>query len=252
MRSIQHIHIESIGGIAGDMLLGALIDAGADVDAITQTFSSINIQGLRLQWDHVTLNGLRAVHVQSLVGSALDHDEESHAHHHFSDILAILNRAAMSAKARQLAVGIFEKLVWAESQVHGETPDEVHLHEVGELDSILDVVGIAVAIDSMGHPTFSCSPLVSGSGFVKFSHGKLPVPTPAVRCLAERYGVPLVSAEIDGETITPTGIAVLTHLSPDYLEKPVRRPLVVGIGAGTKRFASIPNVIKVHCYDTAI
>jgi hypothetical protein len=126
--------------------------------------------------------------------------------------------------------------------------DDVHLHEVGALDSILDVVGIAVALESLGAPRVSSSAVPSGHGHVRAAHGELELPVPAVREIAARAGLPLIDVPVCGETVTPTGAAVLAVVCERFGPPPAAPAAAVGVGAGTRRFADRPNVVRVHGY----
>lgn len=251
--------VEPVGGVTGDMLLGALIDAGADVTAIRCALESLGLTGLVLHTEVVQVEGERALHVRSLAPSSSQ--EHHHHHHHLSDILELIERAEASPTARRRAQRIFGILGEAEARVHGGTPDTVHLHEVGELDSVLDVLGIAVALDTLGNPSVHSLPLPSGQGTVHTAHGELTCPVPAVVAIAETFSVPMVSVSLPGETITPTGIAALAEICEGWLstkqgvdgddaiapENP--RPLAKrGVGAGTRRFVGVPNVVRVHTW----
>jgi pyridinium-3,5-bisthiocarboxylic acid mononucleotide nickel chelatase len=233
------LHVEPIGGVAGDMLLGALIDLGADAAAIRAAFTSLQEPGLRLDVSRVEVQGLTATYVRSLA------PHEGHVHRHLSDIMTIIDAGDMSEVVKARARDIFTLLAEAEARVHGGVAGDVHLHEVGELDSILDVVGISVALELLGNPSVTSAPLPVGSGTVHTSHGELGVPVPAVREIAARAKVPLSVVPVVGETVTPTGIAVLAAVCESFGEAP-GRPVRTGIGAGTRRFPDRPNVIKVH------
>lgn len=237
--TLQRLHIEAVGGVAGDMLLGALLDLGADAAPIHRAFASLAIPELRLHVTKVEVHGEAATYVRSIAPGS------GHAHHHLSDIFALLDRAEVTSAARDTAKNIFTILGDAEATVHGGTPHSVHLHEVGELDSVMDVLGIAVALDTLGHPEVRCTPLPSGEGTVDTSHGVLTCPVPAVVEVAREHKVPLESVDLPGETVTPTGIAVVAALAQAYEPVPPGAPHR-GCGAGTKRFVTRPNVVRVH------
>ncbi len=238
-RPLLRLQIEAVGGIAGDMLLGALIDIGADVEAIRAALALMRVPGLRLDLTRVQLGELQACYVRSLAPDA----EGTHSHRHLSDIYALIDRAGLAATAWQRARDIFRLLAEAEAEVHGGDATEVALHEVGRVDSILDVVGIAIALDSLGNPRVSATALPVGQGTVQTAHGELAVPVPAVVAIARRHRVPLVNAPLLGETVTPTGIAVVAAVSSTFDAGPWRDADVVGFGAGTRRHADRPNVV---------
>jgi len=233
------LHVECVGGVAGDMLLAALIDLGADVDALRRDLASLGQAGLTLEVDEASLDGERALRVRSLATDG--------AHHRsLADILAVIDGGDISPAARARARAIFEIMAVAEAVVHSGTTETVHLHEVGALDSIMDVVGIAAALDLLGNPRLTASPIPSGGGTVQTSHGELAVPVPAVVEIATQHNVPLVDVPLRGETVTPTGIAVLAQACDDFVSEVASGAAAVGIGAGTRRFADRPNVVRVH------
>ena len=237
---LQRIHLEPVGGVAGDMLLAALCDLGADRRKIERAFESLKAPGLVLSTRVVRVNGERALYVRSAPAA---HD---HEHRHLGEVLAVIDRAAATPAAKRLARRIFRRLAAAEGRVHGHEAGHVHLHEVGQLDSILDVLGIAVALDSLGRPRVTCAPLPVGSGTVETRHGRLRCPVPVVRDLARRHRVPLVRVPLTGETITPTGIAVVAEVCHQFVSRTRGQVARVGVGAGTRRFADRPNVVRVY------
>jgi pyridinium-3,5-bisthiocarboxylic acid mononucleotide nickel chelatase len=235
-------YVEAVGGVAGDMLLGAFIDLGADVEAIRAAVSSLGVPGLELEIAYSESQGERACTVRSMARQRSPHGR------HLEDIFAILRRGEMTAPARATAERVFTILADAEGKSHGAHSHHVHLHEVGEIDSILDVAGIAVAYDNLGAPPLSVGALPSGCGTVDCAHGRLELPAPAVQHIAHSFGLDLVDVPVQGETVTPTGAAVLAALCRDVhavLSRPGDR---VGVGAGTRRFPDRPNVVRVHGY----
>ncbi len=239
----QRLHIQPIGGVAGDMLLAALCDLGASQLALDSAFASLGISGLRFAIREVRLNGERALYVRSL------RPRRDPACRHLDEVLEILERAEVAAPARALATRIFTRLAAAEAKVHGGGADHVHLHEVGQLDSILDVLGVAVAYVELGAPKVTCMPLPIGHGTVVTMHGQLTCPVPAVRALARQAHVPLVKVPLVGETVTPTGIAVVAELTSRYVHTPRGAPSQVGVGAGTRRFADRANVVRIQGFE---
>ncbi|MEE8408718.1 MAG: LarC family nickel insertion protein [Myxococcota bacterium] len=237
------LHIEAIGGVAGDMLLAAFIDLGADSLPITRALASLGISGLSLDVSRVELAGEAACSVRSIATTSTP------AHHTLREITALIDRVDASAEARARARRVFSVLTEAEARVHGGTPESVHLHEVGQLDSVLDVLGIAIALHALGDPAMSCSALPSGHGTVETQHGRLDCPVPAVCEIATRAGIPLVDVPVVGETITPTGIAVVAEACERFGDAPAGDATGVGIGAGTRRFPDRPNIVRVVGYD---
>ncbi|MEZ4271696.1 MAG: LarC family nickel insertion protein [Myxococcota bacterium] len=239
----DRLHFVSVGGAAGDMLLAALIDLGADLRTIVDTFESMQEPGLELHVERVNVNNEQACHVRSIA------KEHGRHHTHLKDIMATIDRGTMSDAARDRAKRIFEILARAEAEVHGGGEEDVHLHEVGELDSIMDVVGIAVALETLGNPKCTCSPLSSGKGIVQTSHGPLQCPVPAVCKVSHRWSVPLVDTDIEGETITPTGISALAQMCSSFTNMETHNASAKGVGAGTRRFVDLPNVLRVFGWN---
>lgn len=255
----SRLHIEPIGGVAGDMLLAALIDLGADVAAVRSALAGFNEPGLKLTVEEVAVGAERALYVRSLAGNAQHRFKEArqsslvsttplHAHHLLGDILGRVARAGLDAAVTERVTHIFNLLAEAEAVVHGGEPGTVGLHEVGELDSIMDVVGISVALATLGVREVTCAPLPSGHGTVMTSHGELSCPTPAVRQICERHAVPLASVDVKGETVTPTGAAVVAAICHEFTHEPQGLGTAgrIGVGAGTKRFPGRPNVVRIH------
>jgi uncharacterized protein (DUF111 family) len=222
------------------MTLAALCHLGGNRNAISAALASLAIDGLDLEVRQVEVDGGPACRVRSIPPAGEPHHRQLH------QILALIERADASAAARGRARRIFEILAAAEAKVHGGDAADVHLHEVGQLDSVLDVLGIAVALDSLGNPELTCSALPVGHGTVETAHGRLSVPVPAVREIADRHGVPLVDVGVEGETVTPTGIAVVAEASKGYGEPPAGEPAGLGVGVGSRQFPGRPNVVRVH------
>jgi uncharacterized protein (DUF111 family) len=243
-RRFSRVYLEGVGGLAGDMLLAALLDLGADAGLVRSAVARIGEPGLSLEVSRVEVDGEAACHVRSIASSHGGHGR------HLHEVLAFVDRAGLTPRARDAAGRIFDVLVRAEAACHGEPADQVHLHEVGELDSVLDVVGIAAAWDALGAPALDVGPLPSGRGTVATSHGTLTVPVPAVREIARAAGIPLVDVDVRGETVTPTGIAAAAALGRVQGAPLTARGEMVGVGAGTKRFPGRPNVVRLHGYYT--
>lgn len=255
----MHIHLDPIGGIAGDMFVAALLHAWpehtAAVEAgLARLGAPAGVHARNEAFSDGILTGARFV-VTDPIG---DHDQHphhglhAHDHHHghrsFRDIRALLQRSGLAGTVVAQAVGIFTRLAEAEAKVHGLAPDDVTFHEIGAWDSIIDIAAAAIVIDRLGAGSWSVSPLPIGSGRVRTAHGELPVPPPAVVLLLE--GFPVFDDGRPGERVTPTGAAILRHLGP-ALAAPagVRRLGRVGYGFGTKRFQGISNVLRVRSLD---
>lgn len=242
------------------MVLGALLGLGADEERVRRTLESTRVDGVTLTVNEVEIGAERAMHVRSLeprrrsaaLGVHPPALARAHGHVRLADIEGRIARADAPPSVRELASRIFRVLAAAEAEVHGGSAESVGLHEVGEPDSILDVLGIATAYELIGRPRVTCQPLPSGVGRVHTSHGFLDCPVPAVRVIAERHRLPLVSVPVPFETVTPTGAAVMAALVSAWCAEPPGEPVRTGVGAGTRRFAERPNVVRAHGYATAV
>jgi uncharacterized protein (TIGR00299 family) protein len=227
-------HFDCFSGISGDMVLGAVIDAGVDPAAITAALDSLGLP-IRLEVERVKRCGFAAT-------KATVHAEDQEEYRFLPDVRAILDKAKLTDRQRGLADTIFRKVAEAESVAHGMPLERVHFHEVGALDSIADIVGAAVGLDLLGAERFTSSPVAVGSGTVKCAHGIMPVPTPGTAELL--MGVPLAKCPVKGELCTPTGAAILTSVVAEYVDTPELTIERIGHGAGTKDPIEQPNMLR--------
>lgn len=225
------VYIDCIGGVAGDMLLGALIDAGATVD-----LSGLKVEGLQIELGKAEKHGIVATTV-NVVGAP------SQPHRHWSSIRAQLDEADLPERARQRAQRAFERLAIAEGRIHGIDPEHVHFHEVGAIDAIGEVVGVALALEALNVDRVVCSPLPMGRGFTDAAHGRLPLPAPATVSLLE--GAPIHGVDVAMELVTPTGAALVASLAETYGPIPTMTLTGSGYGAGTRDLEAFPNVVRV-------
>ena len=229
------LHFDCFSGISGDMTLGALLDAGADAERVRAALASLGLP-ITLHVNKVRKGGFAATQVWVQA-------PEQTAHRHLPDVEEILSRGEMTPTARELALRIFRKLAQAEAEAHGMPLDRVHFHEVGALDSIADIAGVAVALDGLGVTHFSSRSVVVGTGTVKCEHGIMPVPAPGTAALLK--GVPLAETSIKGELTTPTGAAILAATVQRWTESPAMTVRAIGHGAGMKDFLEQPNLLRV-------
>lgn len=227
-------HFDCFSGISGDMVLGAVIDAGAPVEAIRAALDSL-VLPIQLEVEKVKRCGFAATKATIVAA-----DQEDYRF--LPDVEAILAKGALTAKQRDLATAIFRKVAVAESTVHGMPLERVHFHEVGALDSIADIVGAAVGLDALGVESYTSSPVPTGTGTVKCAHGIMPVPTPGTAELLK--GVPLAPSTIKFELTTPTGAAILTSVVSNFTASPAMTIERIGHGAGTKDFLEQPNILR--------
>lgn len=239
-----HLHFDCISGISGDMTLAALIDVGAPVDVIRDGLASLNVADLNLHVDDVRKSGFHAKYIR------VEHPEQ-HAHRHLHHIEAMISDAsAITASAKSLALRIFRCIGEAEAKVHGCDLKKVHFHEVGALDSIADIVGVSIAVDSLGIEHVSSSPIPTGTGSIVIDHGRVAIPAPATAEILT--GVPLAYSELEFELTTPTGAAIIRTLAGSFGPAPAMTTERVGYGAGTRDLPGQANVLRVtignlHC-----
>ena len=242
-------YMECPTGIAGDMCLGALIDCGLPWNYLVDSLRSLGIDSeYQLSTEQVLRNGQVATKVYVELQSELksNHDHQHHHHHsarHLPEILNLIECAKLPPRAKQWSLEIFNKLAIAESKVHGISPDQVHFHEVGATDAIVDIVGTCIGLDWLELEELYCSPLPTGGGTIKAAHGNLTVPVPAVIKLWEQREVPIYSNGIQKELVTPTGAAIAITLATRFGEPPTMKLSKIGLGAGS-RDLEIPNILR--------
>lgn len=245
----MHIHLDAIGGVAGDMFLAAMLDARPDLrDGLLE---AIRAAGLPQNWAveiaHHHASGLTGLRFD-VTGPA---ENAGHPPHTFKKIRAMIEESALADGVKRRAVAIFAILAEAEGAVHGMDPEDVHFHEVADWDSLADIVGAAHLIDALGDADWSVSALPTGSGRVKTAHGILPVPAPATARLLR--GFETFDDGLPGERITPTGAAILKHLAPAGTGPSRGMKLAVdGTGFGTKEFPGLPNILRAMVFEKTV
>ena len=253
------LYIEGTAGISGDMTVGALLSLGADANTLKATLDS-----LKLGHEFSYVISEKASY--GIAGTDFDvilphghhghrpHHSHHHSHHHehrnLADVEAIIDRGEMSDRARMLAKKAFRFVAEAESKAHGRPISEVHFHEVGAIDSIVDIVSAAVLFDDVGDPECVVTGLTEGAGTVMCAHGELPVPVPAVLNIAAASGIPLRPSETKGECVTPTGIALAAAFRTRSALPPAYRVLGVGTGLG-KRDYGRPAILRILRIEAA-
>lgn len=223
-------------GISGDMTLGSLVDAGADTDELVKLLKRIPIGGWSLEFEEVTRSGLAAT--RAIVSAREDGVVRTFMH-----VVGIVEEARLPERARARSIAAFSALAEAEARLHRRPPGQVHFHEVGGHDAIVDVVGSAIALDLLSADVVSSSPVANGSGMVRTSHGLLPNPTPAVVELLA--GIPTVGRDVNVELTTPTGAAMLRAWGSYFGPIPAMRIEVSGYGAGARDLEGTPNCTQV-------
>ncbi|HYV19411.1 MAG TPA: nickel pincer cofactor biosynthesis protein LarC [Verrucomicrobiae bacterium] len=233
---MRGLYLDGFSGVSGDMLLGALVDLGVEVAHLRKELRRLPVRGFDISARRVERAHLGATKVDVEVGRG--HQPERR----LRDIRRIVEGSSLSAAVRGRAMQAFERLVKAEARVHRMPVDKVHLHEVGAVDAIVDVVGTMIGLEALGWPRVVSSPLQVGRGTVTMEHGTFPVPPPAVTELLR--GRPIFATELEGELVTPTGAAIVTALATDFGPLPAMRLQRVGHGAGTREYPHHPNVLR--------
>ncbi len=254
------LYFDCASGISGNMTLGALLDLGADREAFLGELGKLGVEGYQITISETEKNSIRATHVEVVVegeeaGGGCDHhghehhqeDGHTHAHPHrnFADIRALITRSELSENVKELSLRIFTRVAQAEAKVHGKTMDEVHFHEVGAVDSIVDIVGCAILIDQIKPDAVYASVVQEGHGFVRCQHGLLSVPVPATSEIFTASGAKMKQIDIEGELVTPTGAAIIAELAEQFGTMPEMKTERIGWGAGTKNLP-IPNILKIY------
>ncbi len=263
-------YFDCFSGIAGDMALAALLDCGAPLDQLKADLASLAVEDWDIRADNVLRSGIHGVKVtiterglsdaEELAHAhahehshAHEHEhhhahEHSHAHHHhgrsMAQIRALIEQSALKSGVKTRALQIFGEIARAEAKMHDTTPDDVHFHEIGGLDSLLDIVGVAWCLDYLGIEKIYASALPMSRGFVECAHGTMPIPAPAT--LEILKGAPWTPTEIVGELVTPTGAGILAALCQAYGVAPAMTMETIGLGAGTKEaWGGRPNLLRV-------
>lgn len=254
----KYLYLEGASGISGDMTVAALLDLGASREKLDAALASLGIEGFHY---HISRGASYSIsgcsfsvhlhhpeHCHEEAYDAHDHHQHTHEHHHthaahhhhehrhLADVYAIIDHAALTPTANALAKKIFRIVAEAEAKAHGVDIEQVHFHEVGAVDSIVDIIATAALVDDLGIEGCIVTGLSEGHGTVKCQHGELPVPVPAVMNIAAAYGIPLRTTDTCGEMVTPTGIAIAAALCKQQQLPPAYRILSTGIGLGKRDF----------------
>lgn len=242
------LYLEGASGISGDMTVAALLDLGANREKLDAVLKSMNLEGFEYQVSRKSSYGIAGTDFDVILHDHHHHEHEhEHGHHHehrnLDDVCAVIDRGTMTDGARELAKKIFRIVAEAESKAHGVPVSEVHFHEVGAIDSIVDIVSAAVLIDDLGIRECVVTGLAEGSGYVHCQHGDLPVPVPAVLNIAQAHGIALRTATANGEMVTPTGIAIAAALRTRDRLPAEYKVEKVGIGLGKRDFGRA-NILR--------
>jgi len=231
-------------GASGDMLLGALIDAGAPLEVVQAAVDAVGVEPIEVEVEPVLRHGLAALKAHVRV-------RPSTIVRTWANVRGLLEAADLAEPVRARALDVFARLAKAEGAAHRTSPDSVHFHEVGALDAIADVVGVCAALHALGITEAACSGIAVGSGMVRAAHGLIPVPGPAVVELLTEAGAPIYSGDERFELCTPTGAALLAGTVTQWGGLPLGRLVASGTGAGTRQLESVPNVLRVLLLERA-
>ena len=236
-------YFDCFAGISGDMTLGALIGAGADPERLREGLAGLGVGGYRIEVGKKMTGPIEATDVRVIL-------DDHHHHHHrrLHDIREMIRGANLSDRVKQTAERIFKRLAEAEAKVHGRSPEEVHFHEVGAVDAIVDIVGAAICLEMLGWPKVVASPMPTFHGYAKGAHGVFPLPAPATAEILR--GVPWRKLDIEGELVTPTGAAIIREIAEEFGPFPAMTVGSIGYGAGKSDFG-IPNALRVMIGEEA-
>ena len=254
---MKTLYLDIFSGIAGDMFIGALIDLGVDTDKLERELEKLKLEGFHLHIARRQKSGIEGVKfdVHLADDSMTHHHEHDHAHHHehhhhhddsrnFSEIKKLISRSKLSAWVKQKSIAVFQRIAEAEGKIHGLPPEEVHFHEVGAVDSIVDIVGACIALEMLGKPRVLAAPVVEGTGWIDCAHGRFPVPAPATLAILGARGIGVTQCDEPHELVTPTGAALLAEFVESFGPMENLAAEKIGFGLGTRENKTRPNVLR--------
>ncbi len=255
------LYMDCFSGISGNMTLGAFIDLGVDKEMLLGELDKLNLDGYKIELSKKTKNGIVGTYFDVILDEephshdhSHDHNNEesnahddkhthSHEHRNLAAIEKIIDDSSLSQNIKILSKQMFNYVAVAEAKIHGKPVEEVHFHEVGAIDSIIDIIGTAICVDSLNPDKIIASKLHLGSGFVRCQHGIIPVPAPATLEIIKNAKIPVYSKGVVGELVTPTGAAIVAALADEFSNQPEMEIESIGYGAGYKDF-KMPNVLR--------
>ena len=256
---MKTLYLDLFSGISGDMFIAALIDLGVEASQLEQELKKLRLEGYHLHIARGHKASLEGVKFDVHLSSDHGHGEESHAHGHthshshshphehgrtFAQIRQLITDSHLSDWVKQKAVAVFQRIAVAEGKIHGLPPDQVAFHEVGAVDSIIDIIGACIALEMLGKPRLLASPVTEGTGWIDCAHGRLPIPAPATLAILGARGIPLSQCAEPNELVTPTGAALLAELVETF--GPMQGVVAekIGYGLGTRENQTRPNVLR--------
>jgi uncharacterized protein (TIGR00299 family) protein len=238
---MRTLYLDCFSGISGDMFVGAMLDLGVGFEALQEELAKLRLRDYRLVASRVDRSGISATKFDCIV-EAHHHNQHHHSHRPLSEIEQMIATSTLNSTVKDRATSIFRKLGLAESRIHNVPVENIHFHEVGAVDSIVDIVGASICLDLLGVDRIVSSPLKVGTGTFTCAHGVYPVPGPATAELLK--GIPAYAGEVDGELVTPTGAAIVATLASGFGSLPVLTIDGVGYGAGSRDTPRSPNVLR--------
>lgn len=236
------LYFDCFAGASGDMILGAMVNAGIDPRALSEELGKLSVQGFELSFETVDRSGISATFARVRT-------DEQKTHRHLHNVLKIIDDSALDDRVKERASKIFTRLAEAEAHVHNQPVSKIHFHEVGAIDAIVDVVGAAICFEQLKIERFVSSPLHVGSGTITMEHGRFPVPPPAVAELLKDF--PIYSSDIKGELVTPTGAAIISTVCSEFGPMPAMKLEATGYGAGSREYEKFPNALRVLLGETS-
>jgi uncharacterized protein (TIGR00299 family) protein len=283
---MKTLYLDIFSGISGDMFLGALLDLGVDFDKLEHELGKLGLDGYHLHFARGQKSSIEGVkfdvhvgrshshahsHAHHEHGHSHGHDEDHHRHSHshaeekhehehehahehgrtFSEIKKLIATSRLSDWVKQKSTAVFQRIAIAEGKIHGLPPEQVHFHEVGAVDSIVDIVAAAIALEMLGKPRVLSGPVIEGTGFINCAHGRFPIPAPATLALLAERSVPVSQCDEPHELITPTGAALLAEFAESFGPMSGFAPEKIGYGLGTRDNHTRPNVLRAVLGQTA-
>ena len=239
------LYLDCFAGVSGDMFLGALLDLGVSEDALRRELAKLNLPGYAISTRRIVKQNISATKFDVMTEAPVPLRSAAAAHHEhrgYSEIAGMITRSKLSEAVKRRALSVFRRLGDAEAQIHGVTLEKIHFHELGAVDSIVDIVGACIALELLGVDEIQASPPPLGSGFVETAHGRFPVPAPATLELLK--GVATQPSDVRAELTTPTGAALLAEFCTRFGTMPAMRIEKTGYGAGTRDLDKTPNVLR--------
>ena len=249
---MKTLYFDCSSGISGNMTLGALLEIVGNENYLIEELKKLKVDGYKIEISKKIKNGITGTYVDVILqeehshGHNHDHEHEHHhEHRNLNDVYSIINNSTMDEKSKDLVKRIFERVAKAEAKVHNKTLEEVHFHEVGAIDSIVDIVGTAILINKINPDRIISSIVNDGYGFIECAHGTMSVPVPATSEIFANSKVKFRQIDVDTELVTPTGAAIIAELAEEFTTLPAMVTEKIGWGAGFKDL-KIPNVLKVY------